>query len=58
MSRYNIATSYFYDSLCFSMPDWAALMIEFSMPAAFSGLTVLIFITLYGLKYIAIWPRE
>jgi hypothetical protein len=34
------------------------LIIEFSMPMAFSGLTVLIFITACGDAYIFPWLRE
>ena len=50
-------TNYFSVSWFFSMPDWAALITEFSMAAAFSGLTVLIFITLWINVYICPWLR-
>ena len=40
-----------------SMPLLAALMMEFSIPAAFSGLTVLIFITRCIAIYVFPWPQ-
>lgn len=46
------------DTRFLSMPFLAALMMEFSMPIAFSGLTVLIFITEWNGIYTAPWPRE
>ena len=52
------ATNYFSVSLFFSMPDWAAFITEFSMPAAFSGFTVFIFITWWIHIYIFPWLPE
>lgn len=57
MSLSNRLTSSAQVSRFLSDPFLAALMIEFSMPTAFSGLTVLIFITRWFECYIFPWPR-